>query len=71
MITTADTGYETRYEITYSDGRFRKAMAYYDDEETREMAAFDLVGTQTRGGGTITRAVFLSADGTPCGEVEA
>lgn len=64
--------FETRYTITYPDGRVRKAMAYYDDEETREMAAFDLMGTQTRSGGTITRAVFLSADGmTPCGEVEA
>lgn len=67
----AGEGWQTRYEITYPDGRVREVIAHYDDEAVREVAAFDLMGTETRGGGTVTRAVFLSADGVPCGEVEA
>ena len=46
-------------------------IAYYDDEAVREVAGFDLMGTETLRGGMVTRAVFLSADGEPCGEVEA
>ena len=67
--------FETLYYVAdVIDGTYvqrpEPIRARYDDEDTREAAAWRLLGSETRTGGIVARADMIDEEGNVTGQME-